>query len=294
LENVNYKGFKLTKRIEPVSEQEIDSALEDLRVRTSRLEPVGERGAIEGDIMLLDFQPKGTDKPIRKVFTVSKEGTIVLEGHKPDDAFEAHFEFPENFPDKPLAGKILDADIKIVEVKKLVKPEFNEEFFAQLGDEIKNIETLRARIKEDLEHKHLYEAGQILGREAQDMLVNLNPFELPPSLIEIAANDALKENWDIEKIEDSKKEELLNWLKPRVTRDISAEFILEEIAEIEKVAIGDDELKEHVAAVAKSNNIPPEELYRYWQTENKLDSVRRDLEREKALGIVIKNAEVTE
>ena len=78
-----------------------------------------------------------------------------------------------------------DYNIIIDDVKHSEKPELNEEFFNKVfpGKEIKDIETFRANVKEEMEKQYTNETDRILFTKMIDALVDNPPFNLPDEFL---------------------------------------------------------------------------------------------------------------
>ena len=109
-----------------------------------------------------------------------------------------------------------DYNIIIDDIRHEEKPELNEEFFKKMypDKDIKDIETFRANIKEDMERQYTNETDRILFTKMIDTLVENTPFNLPDAFLKrwIAENNQGKLSIDdIEKNYDSNYSKGLRW-----------------------------------------------------------------------------------
>ncbi|RKZ29911.1 trigger factor [bacterium] len=290
-----YKGLPLTREEKPVTDEDIDKALEELRYRNGHLEPVGDRVSRVGDYVLVDFLPEGEEKATKRVLKLDDVTTVTALGRKTGETFEGHFEFPDDWPDTELAGNIFDATVTILELKEMVLPDIeDEEFLSHFGEEVKNSSVLREMTRKDIKAKLAEEADRVLHEKACEELVARNPVEISPYVIEAVIHETIRRYWDIDNLDEEQLKEITTNLRPRVVREMSIDLLLDRIAELEEVTIDDDSLKEYISRLANKNNLEPEALYRSLKKDGQLESVRGDLVRERALDIVIENAEITE
>ncbi len=289
-----YKSFELRKIVETVSESEIDETVQELRNRSGMLKPVEGRTAKSDDLVLVDFRPLEDEKPTKRVFKLDESATVVLIGKNAADKVEGHFEFPEDWPDRELAGRIYDAEVEIIELKELVPAEIDDEFLLQFGEDVKSIDDLRGKIAEDIQESKNQLAEDTLRDLARDELIKANPIEHSPIVIQLAVDDSIGRYWDVSKLEEPQLKEIREKLEPKIIRDFSIGYILDEIAAIEKIEVSRDEIKDRVAMIARANNIDPEAYYRYLRKEGDLDSVESDLKAKKAMDIVIENSTIIE
>jgi trigger factor len=71
-------------------------------------------------------------------------------------------------------------------------------------------------------------------------------------------------------------------------------LILEKIAEMEKIAVGDDELGQRLEKIARELNQRPEALRSLYQREDRLEYLRAQLREEKTLDFLLNHAKITE
>ncbi len=289
-----YEGLSLSRKKEPVTEDEIDNVIENLRLRSGYFKPIEDRAARAGDHALIDFQPKGEEEPSKRFFELDTSSTVCIVGHKPGDTFDGHFEFPDDFPNPDLAGNIYDATVTLLELKEMVLPELDENFFAQFGEEVTSLEVLRDKLREDLDKMHARDADRNLRANARQELVSRNPLEISPLVIEVAVANTIQNYWDVEKLSEDAIEQISNDLKPRITQDIIADLLLGHIADKKEIEIDDETVKNHVMAIAQADGIQPESLYRHWKKIGRLETIRAEIKAERALDIIIEKAKITE
>lgn len=289
-----YKGLELRKIVEPVDESEIDETIEELRNRSGMLKPIEDRPAEEGDIVLVNFRPLDDEEPTKRVFKLDKSATTTIIGKEVGDKFEGHFEFPEEHPERELAGNIFDAEVEILELKELIPADIDEEFLKQFGEDIKSEQDLREKIREELQDTKERKAERQMREMARDQLIRKNPIEHSPMVIEAAVRDTMRRYWNISQLDEEQYREIQKEVEPGVTKDFSITYIMQEIADREGIEVTRDEVKQRIAELARANNIEPEAYYRYLRKEGNLDSIEADVRATKAMDIVIENAKIIE
>ncbi len=86
---------------------------------------------------------------------VQQEFTDNLTGVKADDEKTFMVEYPEDFSSKGLAGKKVEYTAKVTAVRVKELPEADDEWARSLGEDFDSIDTLRAKIREDMEKRAL-------------------------------------------------------------------------------------------------------------------------------------------
>src|SRR6185503_5780119 len=95
---------------------------------------------------------------------VQQEFTDNLLDVKADDEKSFQVTYPEDFSSKGLAGKRLDYTAQVTAVRLKELPALDDEWAQSLGDDLDSMETLRKKIREDLEER--------AGAESQSNLRN--------------------------------------------------------------------------------------------------------------------------
>jgi len=154
-----YKNIRVKKREVKVGDAEVDQALEELHQKSAEYLPVEGREVIVGDYVLLEW--KGKDVKTKRVLPTEK--VLVLAGHpdndkalnenllglKPQETRHFVISYPQDHPQRKLAGRTLEYDIKLISIKEKKVPEINDEWAKDLG-EFENLSSLRERIRKDL------------------------------------------------------------------------------------------------------------------------------------------------
>jgi len=306
-----YKGLEIKKREIKIEDKEVDKALEYLQNSRAKYVTVN-RPAQSGDRVEIDFVTRcggvkiegGEDK--NHPLIVGKGSFIPgfekqLEGMKSGEEKNFSLVVPNDWPQKNLAGKKLDFEIKMNLVQKREIPSLNDEFARSLG-KFDSLNHLKKSIKNGLfQEKEIKEKERIrlelIEKAAADSKV-----EIPEILIDIEIEkmiDELRnstqsmglsfENYlkSINKtIEDLKKE-----FKPKAEKRVKIGLVLKTIAEKENIKVSEEEVTEKINETLKyyssieeaRKNIDLEALKHY--TENVIKN-------EKVFELLEKNAKI--
>src|SRR5579862_2523180 len=138
----------LKRPVVAIDEAAVDGALERLRDRAARFEPVEGRGVDHGDTAVLDIQRGG-----------ERHGDVSVElgGKANPPGFDAHLlgltagaqkafdvVYPPDYPIGELAGTTVSHTVNVKGIKRKVRPELDDEFAKDLG-EFETLAALRAR-----------------------------------------------------------------------------------------------------------------------------------------------------
>jgi len=186
-----------------------------------------------------------------------------------------------------------------VRVKEL--PELDDEWARSLGDEFDSVETLRAKIREDLETRAIAEADTRLRSEIMRKLLETHQFEVPQSMVEHQTQYRLESvvRDMIGRGIDPRSQEL-NWegareeLKAQAEEDVRGSMLLERIAEEEQINVSDEEIEAEIDAVAKASRQSKEQVRGVLTKDGGERSIANRLRNRKALDVLRENARVTD
>ncbi len=301
----NYKGLKLKGRREEVTPEEVEEALTRIRELHSQVKPVEGRDRVQkGDVALLDFQGLLGTRPIRdgkaeNYLLEVGSGTMVpgfeegLIGKRTGVENEITVVFPSDHPRKDLAGKEISFRVTVKEIRQKVFPPLNNEFARDVG-EYKDLETLKEKVRKDLQEVKERRFKEELRREAIDQLLRTNPFEAPSYLVERRTQDLLQDlkmRMAAQQRDLPLQEErtLQGEYRKVAEREVKASLLIEEIAQQEGIEVTDGEIKERLQEMAQAYGRPLEDLR---QDSSLVVVLRRSLQREKVLDFLITEAKI--
>ena len=308
-----YKGIEATRRMRPVTDVDTDRMIEGLRESSAALQPVEDRPSSLGDTITVSFQGKFVDHPEDEDIKVDdveltlgatgvqQEFTDNLTGVIADDEKTFVVDYPQDFSAKGLAGKRVEYEAKVSAVRVKELPELDDEWARSLGDEFDSVETLRAKIREDLETRAIAEADTRLRSEIMRKLLETHQFEVPQSMVEHQTQYRLESvvRDMIGRGIDPRSQEL-NWegareeLKAQAEEDVRGSMLLERIAEEEQINVSDEEIEAEIDAVAKASRQSKEQVRGVLTKDGGERSIANRLRNRKALDVLRENARVTD
>jgi trigger factor len=223
-----------------------------------------------------------------------------LVGLGPQEEKDVTLTLPENYGRKDLAGKQIRVHLKVKEIKEKILPALDDDFAKDVGDHATLVE-LKARLRQDLEEQRNALADQAAKDKLLSRLIEKTPFDLPKSMIDRQVQALTsRAEWRLANQgvridpQDPERQKIRETLQPAAEREVRSMLILEKIAEIEKIAVGDDELGQRLEKIARELNQRPEALRSLYQREDRLEDLRAQLREEKTLDFVLNHAKITE
>jgi trigger factor len=312
-ELMDYMGLEVERESLSVSDEDVERQIEEIRKANAKLKPLEEdRGAREKDSVILDYEALEGDTPIEGIksqnFLVRiGEGVIHpdfdkgLLGARPGELREIGVTFESDYGHAKLAGRKVRFNVRVTDIKVLELPELNDAFAASLGQGITDLETVRKKIREDLEAREEKRLDREVKRRLLDQISENVNFELPESLVEEElryAVENVKQNLQrigssFEKAgitEEKIRQDFMGPSRKRV-KDL---LILGEVASQNHLTISEVELNEGFNDLSRNVGQEPSLLRRYYEARGMVEHFKERLLEEKTLNFLLKGAKITE
>jgi trigger factor len=309
----DYKGISVEKEIPDITEDSVDTKLEELRRAHAQLISLDEdRGVQEGDYAVIDYACLWNGKSLEDIgaddFTVLvgsgqfyPEVETGILGMKKDHEKEITVDFDPNFHDRRLAAKNVVFRLRIKDIKKTDLPDLNDEFAKSLGDEFPSLGALRERVSEEIS----LQEEQRVEREARNRLLKkiaaTVDFEIPQSLVEkeieqsIASvkQSILRSGSRFESAGIS-EEKMRDELRPAAENTIKEDLVLGKIAEMENITVDERDTRDGFQRLSGQTGKDPAAIERFYETNNLMGSFRVQLLKEKTLNHLFQGAKIIE
>jgi trigger factor len=290
-----------------IDDDAVSGALQRLRDRAARFEPVEGRGIDHGDTATVDLVRRDPDGRTNPHENVSIElGAKAnppgfdeqLLGLEPGATKEFTIHYPQDHPIGELAGTDISYPVTVKAIKRRVLPELDDEFAKDLG-EFDSLDSLRGRVREDLEHDAQHEADRAVRAEMMKALAARLPFEVPESLVQREIDRRVEEF--AHRLMDERidpRQAGIDWAAFRdsqrdVAREaIAAALVLDEITRREQLTVADEEIEREVTRYAERSGRTPAAVRAALEKEGGLSRVAAGLRREKSIDFVLSRATI--
>src|SRR6185369_4541783 len=309
----NYKGLEVNRRKRPITDDDVGRMIDTLRDSSASLQPVEDRASELGDTVTVNARGNFVDEPEEEEIKVDdievvlggpgvqKEFTDNLTGVRPDESRTFQVEYPADFSSPGLAGKKVEYTTDITSVKKRELPEVDDEWVKSLGGELDSVETLKAKIREDLEARATAESDHILREEVMKKLLDAHKFEVPASLVDHQTRHRLETvaNQMMQRGIDPRNPEI-NWegardeIKGQAEEDVRASMLLEKIGEVENISVSDEEVEAEIDLIATASRQSKEQVRAALTKDGGERSIAHRLRNRKALDLLVENARITD
>lgn len=189
-----YKGLSAEKNVPPVTDEQIEEQIAQMRDKYARVITVEGRVAQNGDIAEIDFEGftdgvpfeggKGEKYPLTLgsgSFIPGFEEQVV--GKNIGDAFDVNVTFPEQYGESSLAGKPAVFKVKLNALKARELPEVDDEFAKDIS-EFDTIADYKADLKKALAESAEEKAQSEVENKLLEQVVADMTVEIPGCMIE--------------------------------------------------------------------------------------------------------------
>jgi trigger factor len=309
----NYKGLEVNRRKRPITDADVERMIAGLRDSSASLQPVEDRASELGDTVTVNARGNFVEDPEEEEIkvddvevvlggqNVQKEFTENLTGVRAEETRTFTVDYPADFSSPGLAGKTVQYTTEVTSVRQKELPELDDEWAQSLGGEFDSVDTLKTKVREDLEARATAESDHWLRDEIMKKLLEAHKFEVPESLVnqqtqhrlETLARQMMQRGVDPRTAE-------INWeaareeLKGQSEEDVRATMLLEKIAEAENITVSDEEFEAEIDAIATASQQPKIQVRAALTKNGGERSIAHRLRTRKALDLLVENARVTD
>ena len=306
----DYKGAKIQKLDQEVTEEEIADKMVELQNKNARTISLEDGEAKLGDVVNIDYkgfvgdeafmggEDKGHNLELgSNTFIPGFEEQLV--GVKLGEDVDVKVTFPEEYHAENLKGKDAVFKVKVNEIQVKELPELDDEFVMDIS-EFNTLDELKAD-----EAKKLQEQKTARLRGEAEMAVieyalEQAELEIPELMIREEAERSLKSMEqqiqaqgismdDYFKYMGTNREAFLETIKPDAEKNIKVELILAKIAEAEEVLATEEEINEEIKKYADAFQKEFEE-YKETVDERMKEYLDSNIKRKKTIDLLVETA----
>jgi trigger factor len=310
IELPDLEGLKITVDPIEVTDEEVDTELQNLRARFGTLTGV-ERAAENGDFVSIDLSATvdGEDVPEAKTEGLSHEvgSGQLIEGL--DDAIiglkagETRV-FTTTLAAGDHAGQEAQVTVTVKSVKERELPDPDDDF-AQLASEFDTIDELKNSLTEQVQRvKRIQQAEQIRDK-ALEVLLEQVEIPLPENIVQAQVDDALHNaihglEHDEKRFEEalaaqgSSREEFDADNRTNSEKAVKTQLLMDAVADKLDIQVGQNDLTERLVLMSRQYGLEPQQLLGYLQENNQLPAMFADVRRGLTVSAVVHAASVTD
>jgi trigger factor len=290
-------GFKLQRKLAPVTSEAIEERLRDLQERKATWLPVEGQKASPGQQVRVEVAPledgvAGTSQPYSMVLG---EGRAIPELEErimtllPGESVDTSVRFPDDFSDEAKRGQTRQVRVTLHEIKRQELPALDDELAREIGD-FEGLDALRAALRADLETEAVREADAAVRQSLVEQLVKANNVEAPSSMVERFLRSYAKGY----QIPDEQFETFATEFRPIAEAQVRRDLALDAVAETNKLYATEADIDARVAELAAARNVTAAQLYASLEKANRLRELEHSITEEKTFAHLLPQSTVEE
>ena len=306
----DYKGIKVTRKVEPVTDDEINAEITTVQNRNSREIEVTDRAAENGDVAVIDFDGsvdgvafeggKGENYSLKLgsgSFIPGFEDQVV--GKNIGDTFDVNVTFPEEYHAKELAGKAAVFKVTIHSLSAVELPALDDDFAKDVS-EFDTFDEYKADLKAKIEKRHETQADNEVLEQLNKTLIEKLEADIPECMFETEVENTIRDYDNRLRMQgmDLKTyfqytgmtlETLREQARPQAEQQVKLRLALEKIAALEGLEATEEDINGEYENIANSYNMPVD------QVKASIDAsmIAEDMKVKKAADLVKDNAKIT-
>jgi len=302
----DYPAVQLLRQAVQVSDQQVDEALERLRQRAARFEPVEGRGVEAGDTVVTDLGravvENGEAQAPEHHENVSVElGSAAnppgfdgqLLGLQPGDERTFRLRYPDDHAVEALKGKEIEYQVKVRALRRRVVPPLDDDLAKEVSS-ADTLERLREEVREGLTREAAHESERRLRSDLLEALAARVAFEAPAVLVDRDLDRRLQDlvgrllaegvdprqaGIDWQAFRDGQRE--------AASRAVKATIVLDEVARREGIEVSDEDVERQVASLAERSGRTPAAMRAELDKDGDLERLRAGLRRERTVDFLM-------
>jgi trigger factor len=306
-------AITLRPPVTAVADEAVDKALDRLRDRAAKFEPVEGRPVADGDTVTADIERRSaaeaagdeTDRHENVQLEVGAPANppgfdAELVGLSAGDQKTFTIKFPEGYPVEEMAGQDVTYDVAIKEIRHKVLPELDDEFARDLG-EFESLDQLRDRVRADLEAEAEESGRRQVRNELLSQLATRVTFPVPDALVEREIDRRLEEfARQLMQQQIDPRQAGIDWAQFREAQreparaSVASALVLDEIARRENLTVSDEDVDKEIEQFAVRSGRTPAAVRAQIEKDGGLGRLMGGLRREKAVDLALSRAKMTD
>lgn len=305
-----YKGLKVEKISNRVTQKEIEAKLVEEQEKNARTVSVTDRPVQDRDEVVLDFEGfvdgvafeggKGENYPLTigsGAFIPGFEEQLI--GANLEEEKEVNVKFPEEYHAKDLAGKEAVFKCTVHEIKVKELPELDDEFASEVS-EFETLDAYKADIKAKIKEQKIAEGKRKQEDKAVEEAVANAQMDIPDAMVDTEvrqmANDFAQRLQQQGLTLDQyfqftgmTAEKMTDELKPQALKRIQTRLVLEAIVKAENIEISDEKIDEEIQKMADAYKMEADKLKEFMGEKEK-EQMKLDMAVQEAVTFLVDNA----
>ena len=291
----DYRQVRVTAEHRPVTDEDVDRAIEDIRARHGRLSSVAEP-ARRGDFVLLTIvsAPEGYER-----LQPGKELLVEVGGRLLPEPVEAALEGAAARDERTaeLPGATQPAVVRVTDVRRKELPALDDAFARTVSDR-QTLAELREALREKLQAEQTAEEARALRERVLDAVLAEATFDVPESLVAHEVEHMIQDLADrlrgrgltlesYARAVDKDEAALRADMREGALRRVRSRLLLETVAEREALSVPEEEMHAEVENLAAELKQDVAKVQTWLAEGGRQEGLRETLLRRKAMAFLV-------
>lgn len=305
-----YQGLEVVREAVEVKEEDVDEAIDDLRLQRSTPVAAGDEGLPEDGLAVChivwekDGESLLDQNEVRLTSLTPLPGTDAdafkeaMVGAKDGESFTLELVVPADFHQEEMRGQTVNCTVTINEAHRMIAPP-EEELWTLLNTHSE--EDFRALCRERLVTAKENQENHRQETELVEKLLAEYHFDLPESMVlaqmegrRQAIRQQLTQAGVPEEEHEAQTADQEESNREATVKALTALFLIGEIAEREGIVVEEQEMAEEMQYRAAQHQAKVEDVVKYYQEHGLLQQVQVELLERKVRVFLRENAKITE
>ncbi len=303
LESLDVAGLKVSKMVANVVDGDVDNMIDTLR-RQRQSWTDADREAADGDLVFFHYQFKSDDAQVpeegeERAGAILGQGAFdpaieeALTGMGGGAEKEIEVTLSESFREQSVAGKSVEAKLRVEKVQEAQLPEVDEEFIGSFGIEGGDMDAFRDDVRQNLERELKQSVSRQLRGEVIGKLIDSFPeLEVPAAMIE-AEQQSMQQQVQSQMPEGAESLPMENF-REAAERRVRGAVLVGEVARHAELQIDQGRVRDMINDIASTYENPQAIVNLYMGDERLLSGVQNMVLEEQAVDWVVSQATVEE
>ena len=315
-----YKGIEVTVPKIDVSNEELEESLGQIRERFADYQNVEDRGIQMGDFVVINYKGSIDGKAVGEVlplapatlaqntgFWLKMDDNSFLPGFckplldlKNNDSKSLNVTIPDDYEAEELRGQSLEYEVEIVEIKEQKLPDLDDDF-AEKIEPGKSLDQLKNTLREQMEEQRKGYRQEMITNQILSKINSELEFEVPQEIVmretQSRVNDIFNSNTERGVSEEElveHQEQIIESAGQQANNSVKTSFILEQIADKEKIEVTKEEVLNRVGEIAARQKTSVKQLTKQLQKKNAFGKIINGIKIQKTIEFLRDSAVVKE
>ncbi len=312
-ETPQWRGLALRRPVEEIADQDIDDAIDRVLSRYATIEATDEAAEL-GDRLLVNISFKDGGRTLTELEeervtlrprvsfsdAVAEQFGEALVGAVEGETRQVSVKVSDNCEDESRRGKVLQADVQVVEVQRRSVPPLTPNLLEDLGD-FDSVDELRDFVRASLARQAEYRQQQAVRQAVVELLAGNASFELPADLVRRQTSRELQRKVLELRRSGFGEDDLRRFVNfsrqnAQATTELALRehFILEQIAEELKIEADEADYDAEIDLIAQQSEDTVRRVRARLEKSGQMDALRNQIVERKVIEAVVAEANVTD